>query len=557
MCGTLAKRRMNTMAALTSKGMWRTLPGKCVALCVCALLLGGCKDPAQEASKKLLEASHVDDVRELLVQGADVNYMDEQGRTPLKNAVKYNEKSVVIHLLQSGANVNAQGPDGSTALHDAAVEGHEELVEILLGNGAHINAKNKRGNTALHEAATFDKHLVVQSLLNHHADASIKNGQGKTAYACALTNHAERSEKYLVSIQMTSALAGVLSICGDKELAYNLERFRDGKLKAGEYPFLAHLCRFRGQGDKKDEFLCADDEAIRFFIGEGADVNAAKEADGVSRPPLQAAIETGKWDVVSTLLEHNATCSLERLDALLRELLRKGTDADRTAALLDIRRKIAGNADRYTDGGSMISQKGTDADSTETLLGTSQKMAGNADRYNDGDSMLVDVILNNDTATAMKLVELLLEKGADPNAADSGIVNNAEGTPLPLSPIHAAAHRDNTRMVSLLREHGADINTLHGGMSDLGRAALCNDAQVCRILLENGAGTDVEDRYGETPLFWAIYNNNAEIVELLLKSGADPQAQSAIYKKPLYKLAKSAEIKALLLGKNPTGRSGR
>lgn len=527
MCGTLAKRRMNTMAALTSKGMWRTLPGKCVALCVCALLLGACKDPlkgsAQEASEQLLEASHIDDVRELLAQGADVNYMDEQGRTPLKNAVKYNEKSVVIHLLQNGANANAQGPDGSTALHDAAVEGHVELVEILLGNGAHINAKNKRGNTALHEAATFDKHLVVQSLLNHHADASIKNGQGKTAYACALTNHAERSERYLVSIQMTSALDSVLSICGDKELAYNLERFRDGKLKADEYPFLAHLCRFRGQGDKKDEFLCADDEAIRFFIGEGADVNAAKEADGVSRPPLLAAIETGKWDVASTLLEHNATCSLERLDALLRELLQKGTDADRTAALLDIRRK----------------------------------MAGNADRYNDGDSMLVDVILNNDTATAMKLVELLLEKGADPNAADSGVVNNAEGAPLPLSPIHAAAHRDNTRMVSLLREHGADINTLHGGMSDLGRAALCNDAQVCRILLENGAGTDVEDRYGETPLFWAIHNNNAEIVELLLKSGADPQAQSAIYKKPLYKLAKSAEIKALLLGKNPPGRSGR
>lgn len=523
MYGSLAKRRMNTMKALISKGKWRTAPGKCVALCVCALLLAACKDPAREASEKLLEATHVDDVRELLIQGADVNYMDGKGRTPLKNAVKYNEKSIVTLLLQSGANANAQGADGSTALHDAATEGHVELVEILLGNGADINTANKLGNTALHEAAAFDKYLVVECLLGHHADATIKNAQGKTACDCAMANNAERAEKYLVSIPMTRALTSVLSVCGDKELTYNLERFREGRLKAGEYPFLAHLCRFCGQGGKKDEFLCAEDEVIRFFIGEGADVNTPKEADGVSRPPLLAAIETGKWDVVSTLLEHHATCSTERLDTLLRGLLQKGTDVDRTSALLDTRRKMAGNADRYTD----------------------------------GDSMLMDVIINNNTATAIKLVGLLLEKGADPNAADSGIVNNAGGAPLPLSPVYAAAHRDNTRMVSLLRKHGADINALHGGMSDLGRAALCNDAPVCRILLKNGADTETEDRYGETPLFWAIYNNNAEIVELLLKNGADPNAKSAIYKKPLYKLAKSGEIKTLLLAKNPPGKRGR
>ncbi len=521
MCGTLAKRRMNMMKALISKGMWRSSLGKCVALCVFTLLSAACKDPAGEVSEKLLEATHVDDVRELLIQGADVNYMDDQGRTPLKNAVKYNEKSIVTLLLQSGANANARGADGSTALHEAAAEGHVELVEILLGNGADINAKNKLGNTALHEAAAFDKYLIVECLLGHYADATLKNAQGKTAYDCAVANNAERAEKYLVSIPMTRALSSVLSVCGDHELTYNLGRFREGKLKAGEYPFLAHLCRFRGQGGKKDEFLCAEDQAIRFFIDAGADVNAPKETDGISRPPLLAAIETGKWDVVSTLLEHHATCSAERLDAVLRGLLQKGTDVERTASLLETRRKIAGNADRYTD----------------------------------GDSMLLDVIINNNTATATKLAGLLLEKGSDPNAADSGIVNNAGGSPLPLSPIYAAAHRDNTRMVALLRKHGADINTLHGGMSDLGRAALCNDAAVCRILLENGADTNVEDRYGETPLFWAIYNNNAEIVELLLNNGADPKAKSAIYKKFLYKLAKSEEIKTLLLDNKAADKS--
>lgn len=510
---------MNTMKALTSKDAWWFMFGRFALLCACVLLLSACKEPAQEASEKLLEATHADDVRDLLTQGADVNYMNDQGRTPLRNAVKYNEKSVVTLLLQSGANPNAQGADGNTALHDAAVEGHVELVEILLGNGADINAANKLGNTALHEAAAFDKHMVVQCLLGCNADAELKNTQGKTAYDCAVANKAEYAEKYLVSIPMTRALGSVLRICGDKELIYNLERFREGKLKVTEYPFLAHLCRFRGQGNRQDDFLCAEDSVIRFFISQGADVNAPKETDGVSRPPLLAAIESGKWEVVDTLLEHHATCKAERLDIFLRGLLCKGSDVSRTEALLKARKKMGSNPDRYTD----------------------------------GDSMLLDVITNNATATATDMVGLLLKNGADPNAPDNGIVSNAGGVPLPLSPIYAAAHRDNAPMVALLVKHGADINSLHGGMSDLGRAALCNDALVCRILLENGADTKAEDVYGETPLFWAIYNNNAEIVELLLKGGADPKVKSTIYKKALYKLAKSQEIKSLLHGKRNSG----
>ena len=53
-------------------------------------------------------------------------------------------------------------------------------------------------------------------------------------------------------------------------------------------------------------------------------------------------------------------------------------------------------------------------------------------------------------------------------------------------------------------------------------AALSNDADICRILLEAGADANKAQANSETALSMAAQNGNIEIIQLLLEAGADP-----------------------------------
>ncbi len=83
----------------------------------------------------------------LLERGADPNFSNIEGFTPLMHASMVNEKEIVNLLLNNGADPNLKDDDGNTALI-YAVEGAIEVVEILLNAGADPTIKNNKGITA-------------------------------------------------------------------------------------------------------------------------------------------------------------------------------------------------------------------------------------------------------------------------------------------------------------------------------------------------------------------------------------------------------------------------
>ncbi|XP_076837417.1 ankyrin repeat domain-containing protein 12 isoform X2 [Brachyhypopomus gauderio] len=87
----------------------------------------------------------VQQVKELIGLGADVNVKDFAGWTPLHEACNLGYYDVAKVLIGAGAEVNTQGLDDDTPLHDASSSGHKDIVKLLLRHGGNAFQANKRG----------------------------------------------------------------------------------------------------------------------------------------------------------------------------------------------------------------------------------------------------------------------------------------------------------------------------------------------------------------------------------------------------------------------------
>jgi ankyrin repeat protein len=100
-------------------------------------------------------------VRRLLDAGVDAKFRYGNELTALMWAAGHEDgvgvhaaESVVDLLLSRGAQVDAIDDRGRTALMMAAELGHAEIVEMLIGRGADKTVRDKSGKTALDLAAT-------------------------------------------------------------------------------------------------------------------------------------------------------------------------------------------------------------------------------------------------------------------------------------------------------------------------------------------------------------------------------------------------------------------
>jgi len=139
---------------------------------------------------KLYDACNEGDinkVQDLIHRGADVNYKDKDGNTPLMIASFVGRLDVVQLLLDSGADMDMKNNDGKTALYWATLLDRLNVVLILQDRGANIHGKDDddEGKTAtLHNKPRFfDRNdMFRRSQDDRGADKHGKdNDEGKTA----------------------------------------------------------------------------------------------------------------------------------------------------------------------------------------------------------------------------------------------------------------------------------------------------------------------------------------------------------------------------------------
>ena len=254
------------------------------------------------------------DVTQLLLEhDADVNTLNNNGRTPLQIAAANGTIDVVRVLLEHGANVGAQDSEGITALHLAAYcralimrnKGDVDIVRVLLEHGANVGAQDSEGRTALHIAADSRSPLmgdragfdIARVLLEHGANVGAQDSEGSTALHLAADSRSP-SVGYRAGVDIIRVLLehGANVGAQDSEGRTALHLAADSR---------SPLMGDRGVVD-----------IVRVLLEHGANVGAQ---DSEGRTALHLAADSGSlsmWDrgcadIVRVLLEHGANVGVK------------------------------------------------------------------------------------------------------------------------------------------------------------------------------------------------------------------------------------------------------
>ena len=160
--------------------------------------------------KRAVESGCVEDVRELLAAGADVNAQQQQicvknqlhlehectsCDTPLMAAVRRDDIAMMRLLIAHGANVSqgipgaaAAGESVETPLLVATKTGNERIITELVSSGADVNQSLGPQGTVLHHCCHNDK--LVNLLVQLGADPNATDDTGESVvYKVLLRGH--------------------------------------------------------------------------------------------------------------------------------------------------------------------------------------------------------------------------------------------------------------------------------------------------------------------------------------------------------------------------------
>ncbi|EPT25576.1 ankyrin repeat-containing protein [Toxoplasma gondii ME49] len=178
-----------------------------------------------EKLRKAVRKGAVEEVRGLVLEGADVNALDKRGVNALHVAAEMNDLDLLDALLESPkadvnivdqvqgwtpivhclcasggdtsilrrlvkvprCNLTVTDLDGNSALHWAAMLNQPDAVKLLITRGAPRNAVNHAKETPLHVALKEGNEETVEMLIEENVDVNAKNEDGKTALHVALS----------------------------------------------------------------------------------------------------------------------------------------------------------------------------------------------------------------------------------------------------------------------------------------------------------------------------------------------------------------------------------
>lgn len=376
----------------------------------------------------------------------------------LVTAVEQRNSKMVEQLLDRGVP-----PDTSPDLHalNLSLRLHDaESVRLLLVFGADPNAPDKTGVTPL-ATAVEDSFLDGASiLLKYGADPNASSGP-----------------------DLESPLA--LSVLEDKFSFTHLLLTYGGDANHittdGDTVLIKAVSRKRAK------------KMIDLLLEYGADANG-KNREG--KTPMFDAVQSGRPDIVTSLLDHGANPNLPGpkhmlwpatyQSSCLKVLLARGADPKKAPGCMELAASL------------------NNLESVRILL----KAGVNPNAKKDGIFTPLCTAIRDNRAD---IFTLLLASGADPN------------TPASEYPCFKCVTHNRNQFLEPLVKAGGDLNSPKGILET---AVQHNNIDALNWLLDHGVSiNDKTPKTHATPLTTAIRENRPELVDLLLARGADPNVR--------------------------------
>lgn len=484
-------------------------------------------------------------VKVLIQNGADVFRTDYFGNPPLVVAAQAGHTATALELIRGGSPVDIAtfekfpSPNQTplrTALWYAAGSCHTETVEMLIRNRANVNLRGQNGSTPLMNAirGCGDRAAgVVEALMEAGTDLSIKDNQGFNALALAERGTPDRDIVAILTgktIEENESNLRTAALFGQSEKLRALIE----KQNPSNEQLLPLLVETVAQGQK---------ESALALIRAGADVNGMYR----DQTPLGAAAGAGYTEVVRMLIEQGA--NLEGTDSKGRTPLFRALDNSsvswnegpvreliQAGANLHVRDRSGFNPAIYIASlpytpqatkvrlVQLLLQNGADPTGTrETLLVSACRGDKESARALIREGINVNYAnLEGETplmvalsTTNQELIALLIDSGADLN------LRTEKGSPLSI----AAGFKISAPLKKLIAS-GANVKGEPGGLALRAAATAANCLENVELLLQAGADVNAADQNGSTPLLCAAQHENAKIIEMLLNAKADPNAKT-------------------------------
>lgn len=416
-------------------------------------------------------AGHIEMVRFLLAHGADVNARADEfgnGKTPLMCAVLANKIEMVRVLLAAGADMSAHTIyDGETALHLAVEEDFIEMVRVLLAAGADLNELTTRGETAMHCAARGGAVKVAHFLLKAGIDVKAADFYGFTPLHLAVEANAPLMVRFLLEQGANPHVRTLWDEITPLKSAYGRPEV-----------FLEMT---------KEKSLVGEDgrNASDEYVGKLQD-----ELDAEGQTLLHRAARAG--DIANICRMADAGAPFLVMDSNNKTPLHAAIEAKQSLAAVTLIRLEHRKHDEA-------------ANLSDNLLYLAQDNDGNEAMHLAAKNNLEEVIC-----------ELLFR-----NVPANHRNYESEGCCTPL--LVAVSHNASINIVKLFIEKKVDLNVhdLAHGYTPLHWAALHNNAETLKCLLEAGADEQCVSLYGDTPLHVAASKGCVEAARCLLQAGCD------------------------------------
>jgi len=444
------------------------------------------------------------------------------GDSALTKAVKADNLQSVRALLKSGADVNAKSGDGSTPLLWAVDHANLEVARALVAAKARVDVANDFGVTPLLHASRTGNAEMVDLLLRGGANPSLAHPEGETPLMAAANSGSVGAVRALLArganVNQTDKFQNATALMwaaaeGHVEVAgLLLEAGADPNKQAAVTSLTTRKNADHPTGGFTALMWAArngNDAMVRRLIKGGADPNL-KNGDGAS--PTMIAIWNDRFDMAATLVE-------------------LGADAN--------------------DGSLYVAVEMRDASTDQFAFDGSRRRPDNENKL-----------------TALDLMRVLLEKGADPNKR---FVGQFHSTSMPNSdrfdntPFYRAALTADVEALKLLVKYKADLEqSPSAATAPTGADAPPDDAPAAgrgrgnpnagrtpaMVAMTGGRGPGMTGgpgyiRDGAVPYREPGSRKPDDAFKVLIESGANPNAKAPDGNTLLHQVARAGNLELI------------